>query len=113
MLQGQNHFADKITPIILAINPWRKITVEGLDHGLQGFQRNSTVPFGQNIDPQSEQHAGPFWAQRVSHTYTPQHMILNYETHQVTSKCRGKSKTYHLQSVTAPSSPAAPCRAET
>lgn len=39
---------------------------------MQGFQRNSTVPFGQDIDPQSEQHAGPLWAQWVSHTYTPQ-----------------------------------------
>lgn len=46
-------------------------TIESLDHGMQGFQRNSTVPFGQDIDPQSEQHAGPFWAQWVSHTYTP------------------------------------------
>lgn len=46
-------------------------TIESLDHGMQGFQRNSTVPFGQDIDPQSEQHAGPFWTQWVSHTYTP------------------------------------------
>ncbi len=44
-------------------------TIEGLNHGMKGFQRNSAVPFGQNIDPQSKQHAGPFWAQRVSHTY--------------------------------------------
>lgn len=47
----------------------RWFTVEGLDHGMKGFQRNSAVPFGQNIDPQCEQHAGSFWAQRVSHTY--------------------------------------------
>lgn len=39
-----------------------KLTVKGLDHGLEGFKRNTTVPFGQNIDPQSEQHAGPLWA---------------------------------------------------
>lgn len=47
-------------------------TVKCLDHSMKGFQRNSTVSFGENIDPQSEQHAGPLRAERVSQTYVLQ-----------------------------------------
>ena len=39
---------------------------------MEGFQRDPTVPFGQDIDPESEQHAGSLWAQWVPHTCTPE-----------------------------------------
>ena len=47
---------------------WRRwFTVEGLDHGVKRLQGDSAVAFGQDVDPEGQQHAGSLRAQGVPH----------------------------------------------
>lgn len=121
MLQGQNDFGDKITPSpSLALIP-ELCTKKGYRWRLGSWLAGFPEKFHCALWPEhwsSERAAcGSFLGSAgFPHLHTTTHDTKLRHTPKHTrwpQNVGEKSKMYHLQSVTAPSSPAAPCRAET
>lgn len=115
MLQGQNQFGDQITPsssLVLIPELCMKKDLP-LKASIMACRVSREIP----LCPLARTLILSASSMRVlsglSGFPTPTHHNTSFKTTTRTQNVGGTSKTYHLQSVSAPGSPAAPCRAET